>query len=321
MALGTLSTLVELIRFNSVEVNPAEITDILNAAPVLSRLNAMPSSNGTVHKFNKETTAPTVGFRAANAGLAVSASVSTQVSVDLKFLDAKVVEDIAIANGYMKGPEAFMDNRTRRNLRQALYWFERQVFRGTAAGDSGGFSGLQDATTLDALADTMVVNATGTTVGGGSSVYMIYTSPDDDGMSLVGQGDGSGNEVINIGVGETYRSLVVDGSGNPFEAYVRTVGAYLGIQIGSAFAVGRICNLTTQTGKGLTDSLLSQCYEKFPANMRPTLIAMNKQSAGQLQRSRTTYSPTGTEAPWPREWQGIPIVETDAIGITETLVA
>jgi hypothetical protein len=65
----TLTTLAELVKFNSLDVNPAEISDILNAAPVLAQLNAMMSSNGTTHKFNKETTAPTIGFRALRSAL------------------------------------------------------------------------------------------------------------------------------------------------------------------------------------------------------------------------------------------------------------
>ena len=73
----TLTTLAELVKFNSLDVNPAEISDILNGAPVLAQLNAMMSSNGTTHKFNKETTAPVIGFRAINAGADYTAGSST----------------------------------------------------------------------------------------------------------------------------------------------------------------------------------------------------------------------------------------------------
>ena len=59
----TLTTLAELVLFNSADVNPAEMTNILNGAPVLSALHAMPSSNGTLHKYNIETGAPVVGAR------------------------------------------------------------------------------------------------------------------------------------------------------------------------------------------------------------------------------------------------------------------
>ena len=47
----TLTTLAELIRFNSRDVNEAEISDILNKAKVLAVLHAMMSSNGTLHKY------------------------------------------------------------------------------------------------------------------------------------------------------------------------------------------------------------------------------------------------------------------------------
>ena len=127
----TLSTLNELIRFNSLDVNPAEITDILNKAPVLRALHAMQSSNGTVHKFNVETTAPVIGFRAVNAGADYTASISTQTSVDLKYIDAKVIEDAAACRAYRFGAEAWMNQRTARQIREALFTLEKQFFNGT----------------------------------------------------------------------------------------------------------------------------------------------------------------------------------------------
>ena len=121
----TLTTLAELVRFNSLDVNPAEISDILNGAPVLAQLHAMMSSNGTTHKYNVESTAPVIGFRAINAGADYTASDSTQVSVDLKFIDATIREDIAQCQAYRGGSEAWLDNRARRQLRQALFTLEK----------------------------------------------------------------------------------------------------------------------------------------------------------------------------------------------------
>ena len=77
----TLTTLAELVLFNSQDVNPAEITDILNGAPALAAMHAMQSSNGTLHKYNKETTAPVVGFRAVNDGADYTAGSSTGITV------------------------------------------------------------------------------------------------------------------------------------------------------------------------------------------------------------------------------------------------
>jgi Major capsid protein GP7 len=318
----TLSTLAEMVRFNSLDVNPADITDILNRAPLLSALHAMQSSNGTTHKYNKETTAPVIGFRAVNAGADYTAGISNQVSATLEYLDAKIMEDVAACDAYRNGREAWLDNRTRRQLRQALFAWELQLLSGTVHGDSGGFSGLADDANYDALADAKTINATGTTIGGASSVWMIRSTPDDESLALVGAGDDNLDiDNINFNIGETFESIVSGSNSKSMTALCRQIGGHLGVQVGSKNAVARIVNLTAQTGKGLTDSLLSQCLELFPSAEPPTVIAMARQSLGQLQRSRTTYSPTGMEAPRPTEYEGIPIVATDACILTETLIA
>lgn len=316
----TLSTLAELVRFNSMEVNPAEMTDIFNGAPVLSALHAMQSSNGTTHKYNKETTAPVIGFRAVNAGADYTAAVHTQVSTDLKYIDAKVIEDVAACNAYRMGAEAWLNNRTRRNLRQALFILEKQVFNGTVGGDSSGFTGLADGSVFDDKDDARVIDATGTTANTGSSVWFIRSTPDDAGLAVVGAGADLDVENINFDVGETYETIVLGSNSKSMAAYARTVGGHMGLQLGSNKAVARICNLTEDSGKGLTDSLLADALELFEANEWPTLIAMSRRSATQLRKSRTTYNPTGLPAPWPREYEGIPIITTDAITDTEALL-
>jgi len=47
---------------------------------------------------------------------------------------------------------------------------------------------------------------------------------------------------------------------------------------------------------------------------------MNRSQRGALQRSRTTYSPTGLPAPVPSEYEGLPIIVTDALGQNEAEV-
>ena len=318
----TLTTLAELVRFNSLDVNPAEISDILNGAPVLAQLHAMMSSNGTTHKYNVETTAPVIGFRAINAGADYTASDSTQVSVDLKFIDATIREDIAACQAYRGGSEAWLDRRTARQLRQALFTLEKQVFNGTVGGDASGFLGLADDANYNQLADALVIDAGGTAAGTGSSVWFLRSTPDDASMALVGAGDeGLSMDNINFLIGETFKSQIAGSNSKLMTALCRDIGGHLGIQVGSKYAVARIANLTADAGKGLTDSLLADALSLFPSSDQPTHIAMNRRSLTQLRKSRTTYSPIGEPAPRPSEYDGIPIVVTDSITNTETLLA
>lgn len=318
----TLTTLAELVRFNSMDVNPAEISDILNGAPVLSQLHAMMSSNGTTHKYNVESTAPVIGFRAINAGADYTASDSTQVSVDLKFIDGTIREDIAACQAFRGGSEAWLDRRSARQLRQALFTLEKQVFNGTVGGDASGFNGLADDANYNQLADALVVDAGGTAIGTGSSVWFIRSTPDDASMALVGAGDeGLSMDNINFVIGETFKAQISGSNSKLMTALCRDIGGHLGIQVGSKYAAARIANLTADSGKGLTDSLLADALSLFPSADQPTHIVMSRRSLTQLQKSRTTYSPVGQPAPRPREYEGIPIVVTDSITNTETLLA
>lgn len=319
----TLTTLAELILFNSQDVNPAEMTNILNGAPVLAALHAMPASNGTLHKYNIETGAPVVGFRAVNDGADYTAGSSTQTSVTLKYMDAKVIEDRAECRAFKAGEEAWMDHRTMRQLRQALYVFEKQVWYGTVHGDSGGFAGLANDANYNNAADALVVNATGTTVTTGSSVWLLCSIPDDSAFALVGAGDPliNGGNNINFTISPTFQSVVLGANSKSMVANVRDAGAHLGIQVGSKYACVRIANLTADSGKGLTDALLEDAMALFPANMQPTVIAMSRRSRKQLRKSRTTYSPTGAPAANPIDFDGVPVFVTDSIIDTETLLA
>jgi len=318
----TLTTLAELILFNSQDVNPAEITDILNGAPALAAMHAMQSSNGTLHKYNKETTAPVVGFRAVNDGADYTAGSSTQISVTLKYLDAKVIEDAAECKAYRGGAEAWMDHRTSRQLRQALYTLEKQIWYGTVHGDANGFSGIANDANYNGAGDGQVVNAAGTTAGTGSSVFLIASTPDDAGFALVGAGDaGVSAPNINFTISETFMAMVQGANSKSMTAMVRDAGAHLGVQVGSKYAVVRIANLTADSGKGLTDALLEDAMALFPSSLQPTMICMSRRSRKQLRKSRTTYSPTGSPAPNPIDFDGVPLIVTDSIIDTETLLA
>jgi hypothetical protein len=311
-----------LVLFNSNDVNPAEITNILNAAPALAAMHAMQSSNGTLHKFNVETGAPVVGFRAVNDGADYTAGSSTQTTVTLKYLDAKVIEDSAEAKAYKGGAEAWMDHRTMRQLRQALYVLEKQIWYGTVHGDAGGFTGIANNADYNGASDGQVVNAAGTTAGTGSSVFLLASVPDDSGFALVGAGDPAvSGPNINFTIGQTFESLVLGANSKSMVAMVRDAGAHLGVQVGSKYAIVRIANLTADSGKGLTDALLADAMGKFPAGLMPTMICCSRRSLTQLRKSRTTYNPTGQYATLPQDFDGVPIIPTDSIIDTETLLA
>ena len=58
--------LADMVKINDKNLAPFEASNILNDAPVVRRMAAIPASKGTDHMVITETTEPTVGFRAVN---------------------------------------------------------------------------------------------------------------------------------------------------------------------------------------------------------------------------------------------------------------
>lgn len=303
-----LLTLAELATINDQAVADIDVSDIFNLAPFLAALAATTASNGTTHKYLKETGAPVVGFRDANDGRDHDVSEDTLVTVTLKILDATFKVDQALADEYKDGPAAWISREARRHLRQAFREAEEQIINGTG-NDADGFTGLADA--LDQLADAMVLGNGGSSAC--TSVYMLRTDNDLSHVTSVLGRSG------NISIGTTFQDMVAGSSTGTFPAYVTPITAWLGLQIGSAKSVARLANIDDGSNK-LDDDALSLLYELFPAEIEPNLIVLNKRSRRQLQQSRTATGPTGAPAPWPTEWEGIPIVQTSSIGVAETAV-
>ena len=307
----TLISLSDVVKINDVSVMDAGASDIFNDAPFLASLQTCTASNGTKHSYLKESGAPVVGFRAANAGIDVAVSTDTQVDINLAYLDAMVKMDKQLAESG-KGVDYHLQRQAMRNLRQAFFVAESQVLNGgTTYGTA--YSGFAQA--LSALG-TMCITAGGS--GARTSVYAVRTTPDDANVCVI-----PGNEGI-IKVDPYYLSLFTDGSGKTFNGYVVPIDGWLGLQVGGARSIGRLANVGT--GATLTDALLQSLFDLFPATAPPTHFVMNRRSRGQLQASRSTLNLNGASklmtahAPTPIDWNGIPIVCVESLGIAETAV-
>lgn len=296
------------------DLSGRETSEVRAAAPVIASLPAIPASNGIVHKQSVMTQLPVVGFRAENAGRDFDHSVDRVDTVDLKILDWSWMVDKAVADSsrLAGGREAYIAREGMRHVKSALFTLEQQWINGTA-NDATGFNGLADSGNLDAIADEMVVNAGGTTASTASSVYLIRKNSAECG--LVYKGDGA------VELGETVTQNFVDGSGKNLPAYYTPGCGWFAGFFGSLYSVVRIVNLTEDPDKGLTDDLIYQALERFPAGHSPDMMIMNRRSQFQLRASRTATNATGAPAPLVSEAAGVPIMTTDAILSTEAIVA
>lgn len=309
----SFKTLADLVTINDRRNAERDISDVLNQAPVLAAL-AADTCPETTHYYTKQTAAPTVGFRAVSDGRENSKSVDTQVSVLLKILDGSFAVDVALADGYKDGADAYIAKEGARHLQAALFAAEQQLWYGQAA-VAGGFVGFGDETDLDKKDDTNVIDAGGTTANTASSVWLIRSTGDNNGASIIAGKSG------NIAVGDTSIVRVEGATTGTYPAYYTPVTGWMGLQRGGKWSVVRICNLTNDSGKGLTDTLIAKALELFPATGMPTIIAAGKRSLMQLRNSRTATNATGAPAPIPTESFNIPIIATDSISKTEALLA
>jgi hypothetical protein len=310
-----LLTLAEMLTINGAGLADLDVSDVLNDAPFVKACYAQGASNGTVHKYVKEIGAPVVGFRAVNAGRDHDHSEDELVSLNLAILDASYHIDKKLADAYSKGgPEAYLARESARHLRAAFFAFERQIFQGQGL-DASGFPGLPDASGLQYLADAMVIGAGGS-AGQSSdltSVYALRVVPEDTDVCLILGNDGE------IKLADAFVQMMEDDSNKFFPAYVQPIDGWTALQIGSAYSVARLANVGTDSGHTVDDSMLAALYDLFPAGRGPTHLVMTRRSRGQLRTSRGTDLVPNPATPM--DWEGIPIIVTDAVSNAEDEVS
>ncbi|MDD5502149.1 MAG: hypothetical protein PHH26_01655 [Candidatus Thermoplasmatota archaeon] len=315
------NTLAGLVQFNDKNLADLQVTDLLDDAPLLKILYAMPASNGTLHKYLKQTTASSAAFRAALAGVAKTASADTLVTDTLKILDGSFDTDVALADAYKGGRDAWLQLELIRTMKQVFAVAEKQVFYGTGA-DASGFAGLIDNAQLDALADGMVVNAGGSNVSTQTSCFVLRHGANDCAFIL----GNDGKIVVEdepVIIQKTADSTALDAAQFYPALYVPVTG-YCGFQIGSAYSAARICNIECNdltSTSAFTDDHIYGALSKFPAGRQPNVVVMNRNALRLLRQSRTATNATGAPAPRPVEVEGIPIVVTDQILSTEAVVS
>jgi hypothetical protein len=311
------NTLAGLVQINDQNLADLNISDLLDDAPLLQVLHAQPASNGTQHKYLKQTTASSAAFRAALAGLDKTASADTLVTDTLAILDGSFSTDVALAQGYKGGVDAYLMKELQRTLKQVFFVAEQQVIYGTG-NDASGFAGLSDDAQLDAIADTMVVQGGGSNASTQTSCFLLRSGMDDVSFIMGNEGNIVVDEDPTI-----IEKVVNPGTDNKtYPAYYNSVTGYSGFQIGGAYSAARIanieCNDLTSTS-AFDDDLIYAALSLFPASRQPNLIVMNRNALRLLRQSRTAVNPSGQPAPRPVAVDGIPIVVTDAITSTEAV--
>ena len=298
-----LKTVAEVVAINGQDFDSGEFSDILNDAPALAAMGVKESSNGKDHKYVKKTAPPIVGFIGNGVGRDFSKLTSIPVTDTLEAIDGSVMMPKVAADA-SDDREGVIQTEIMEHLKASMFEWEKQIFNGTFNAATG-FNGFADVVTDLVNTQSIDGQGTGTEL---TSVYMVRVNGSNNGIAPVMN--------YNLEVGETITQNGDPGDGKNQPMYYTPIMGYTGLQIGNNYSIVRIANL--DASNALTDDLLSQALEKFPAGSTPTHIFANRAQRGALQRSRTTYSPTGQPAPLPSEYEGLPIIVTEALGQAET---
>lgn len=310
----TFLTAADLLTINDRNLSDFDVPNFFAGSPFMRVAASTIATQPTAHKHLRYTL-PAVGYRAANLGREVQKSVDTLVTITLAILDATFRTDLALADDYKDGRDAWVDREAGRHLVAAMFAAEKQVFRGTTDGDANGFAGFPDDASLDALADANVIGAGGT-LGTLTSCYIVRFGPED--CEFVWGNDGN----LTIDPYSIIEATPASGTGTYPALYVPIKGHH-GLKIGSSVkSVVRIANIDIAAAATdvLTDDLIYEGLSKFEDGMGPSAIFMRREAAEQLRKGRTTYNPVGAPAPQVANIEGIPVYTTDGIASGETQV-
>ena len=299
-------TSADVVAINSSEEAVGMIVEVGKRFPEI-RVFPAGAVNETAYSTIVRTDDPTAGFRPINTGRSRNVGTIVRRTVQCYYLDGSFDIDDAAVEGVDWG-DPIAEQRDA-HFRAAMRALCSQIYYGVSA-NASGFAGL--ASILDNSDDDMVVDAGGTTESTATSVWALRL-----GIQAVSFAWGNGGK---IGIGDITSQQLYDDDGKPYTGKFQKVAGYTGLQLTNLQSMARIANITEDSGKGLTDSLLSQLMAKFRVGEEPDVILMSRRSARQLRDSRTATNETGKEAPIPKDFDGVPIERTDSIVDTETLL-
>jgi hypothetical protein len=302
-------TLANLNIIGDVSLADLNVADTILAGSMWGVLFAQESSNGTKHTYEKETDAPTVGFRDANSPNVGTAGVDVQVDITLKILEATVEADKALALGYPRrkgGREGYMAKKGARKLAAAFHTSERQLIYGTG-NDADGFVGLTEATGLNSLAGEKVIDAGGT----GNDVESIWVlrSGEDDVSTIY-----NGESAFNFGDIYEQQLTKYDGAGavqGTYAGLVTSIISWLGLQIGSKHSLVRVANVDVTAND--VEDYVQDALALFPGDRMATDIFGSRRARRAIQRGRQKTSTQLERAALVTSIDGVPVHTSEGL--------
>jgi hypothetical protein len=325
-----MPNLLDILKMNGADKVAGLIDETTKVHPEMTQV---PSR--TIKGINYKTVVRTAvnavaGFRDANDGVDATKGTYENRLIEAFLLEARWAADKALADSYEDGARAYVAIEAEGQMEGQMQGLSKQFYYGTNAtfGNAKGFPGLLQG--YDAT--NMVVDAGGTTDNVASSVWFVRLGVKD--VIWVWGNNGTIEVTPSLDNALANPVLVTGNNSKQHLAYVQSLFARPGLQVGSTRSICRIKKVTTDNGKGLTDALIFDALGKFPAGRGPNVCFMTQRSLMQLQKSRTSTTSSAVKTAansdaarmteYPRtivgiDGQDIPILVTDAISNIETL--
>jgi len=325
LCIGATLSFLDLAKANSNDIVGGLIEEVQAEVPELAVFDSEDLmepgqlSYETLHR----TALPTVSFAAAGQGFTATKSEIKLVTHECFRFGGRVECPRHIADNWRRGGAAgYQAFEAMGVMKAAMKLIGKQIFYGVS-NDGLGFPGLKAFTPFGGA---YTYNAAGTTAGAASSVYYVKF-----GEQYVRLMAGRARNAAGIFDLPDFRiGDMTDADSKKMEAYISELSSFLGLQIAAEASVVRICNLTAEASKTVSDAMLNNGKNLFPAGWVPDVCFMSRRSRTQLQTSRTvTLYGTGNQrptvgniAPIPTtDADGVPIVATDSILNTDTIEA
>ncbi|MEM7810538.1 MAG: major capsid protein [Planctomycetota bacterium] len=175
--------------------------------------------------------------------------------------------------------------------------------------------------------DDFEIDAGGSEADSATSVWFVKWGPDDTAWVINDTArDGSGDSIDPFTLSVPREETIYDANGDGYLGKRQELLADIGLQVASKRSVARIKNITgpgveSDHDHGVTDSLLRKAMRVFRENggFMPDRIYMSPRSLDQWTESRTAHNATGTPAPVPTGFEGIPVTETNSVSNTEAI--
>ena len=352
-----MPTILEIAQGRSTPLTQGLMETVRTSVPLLSAFDARTSSDdrflslALVSLPTSRFVGVNEGLQAGNAGFELREFSCSQIGgLVMAEVEAARLWDARHTGVGMTWLEIQIMARLKADMRHV----EKQMIQGRA-NDAKGFPGAKEMTPFsasnvlaaggDAQASEFkrsVINAGGTTASTASSVYSFVFGEMESQLVV---GNDTGAELLTVG--QTIRQMMAPDSTKPTqlsEHDALEVRGYLGLSVSgfniqesgqavpTQYSLRRICNLTADSGKGLTDSLMEQLVLSHGEGRTPGVFAMSNRSGLQLATSRAptqinfmmgsgdaARSTFSTQPSRPDNWQGIPIAYSDAVGSTDAI--